>query len=79
MKVLIGLVMTVAMIPQLLSQNGVIEGTVRRTGTLAPIEGAIVEVPRTSNSNFSASVVTDTKGHFLIPDVAPGSYPRTRI
>jgi TonB-linked SusC/RagA family outer membrane protein len=59
--------------PELQAQSGVVAGTVRRSVTLTPIEGARVEVEGTQ-----LSTTTDAAGRFRITDV-PGTSVRLQV
>src|SRR5258706_15335669 len=65
-------------------QKASVEGYVLRVGTNEPVARARVTITRSSGadavpvqlnaSSTIAPVTTDSQGHFLFPDLSPGSY-----
>jgi hypothetical protein len=56
------------------AQTSSLHGTVVRASDQAPLDGAVVNVYRASSTQSAATATTDSRGTFIIVDLAPGSY-----
>jgi hypothetical protein len=71
LHLILGLALATAQQPA----RGSVEGTVLRSGTTEPLEGAQVTlVTLSAPVPVLPAVVTDKDGHFSLPNVAPGRY-----